>query len=523
MVKETELNDKDLREELSKYGVAVGPILPTTRGVYVKKLQKLKTENKCPGYQKSTNGNHSDSSTKSNRKLKQTKIARKTFGFSSDESDNEEKLNKGRSYITRKTRRSSPVNQTPPVNQTSSKETKKPIHRKVEGLAEPRRSRRSVTPVSQASVANGYSDDSDEEKWEEVTSVDISTSPYLHHSPRSSLTPRRPLMPQRSIMTSSRLSHSSKIETPLSAVTRNGGKSLRKRKFDSTKDDDNDESASHEYDDSADEVVASAENFEPKNSERNFFSSFKSLFSSRKPGQFANSEVGLQNSWRLHCSVLLPIGTVVFFIILGLLYITMRSDSLVHSERLIDISETLKIDSPKPMAIVNSMYDILSKAAGDKICNYTEASDVLSFNKLKKTVQANEGDFMEALKLIKLNPQWEFVMWKDRKQLLGKDDNVKDVRYLSSLRPFIPTLCRFWRAVEKVLFRVTMVVLAMIIIWLSIIYQQYRARKLNEEKQLMFDLVEKILDVLKKHYETSCTDGDIQPFLPILHARDMII
>uniref|UniRef100_H2YT96 LEM domain-containing protein n=1 Tax=Ciona savignyi TaxID=51511 RepID=H2YT96_CIOSA len=259
MVKETELTDQELRQELTKYGISFGPILPTTRPIYLKKLLKTQSENKIPGIEKPTNGNHSDSS-KSNKSLKQSKIQRKTFGFSSDESDGNEDSNKSRAYTTRRTKRPSPVNQSTP------KDIKKPVHRRIEKLAHVRPTRRSVTPP----VANGYSDDSEEE----VTSADVSTSPRLYQSisSRSSMTPRRPLT---QTMTSSMTS----------SVEHNGVKSLRKRKFDSTKDDDDDDSVSQEND-SAEEIVTSVK--ETESSKTNIFTYLKSLFLTKDKEKFGN-------------------------------------------------------------------------------------------------------------------------------------------------------------------------------------------------------------------------------------------
>uniref|UniRef100_H2YT95 Uncharacterized protein n=1 Tax=Ciona savignyi TaxID=51511 RepID=H2YT95_CIOSA len=261
------------------------------------------------------------------------------------------------------------------------------------------------------------------------------------------MTPRRPLT---QTMTSSMTS----------SVEHNGVKSLRKRKFDSTKDDDDDDSVSQEND-SAEEIVTSVK--ETESSKTNIFTYLKSLFLTKDKEKFGNSKPTLINSWRLHCSVLLPIGTVVFFIILGLLYVTMRSDNSTHEERLLDAATQTSSQSDSTMevmGVVNSIYEVLSKAAGEKICNYTQNSDILKVKEMKILLKVKEQIFYEALDLIRANPDWKLMLYKDAdSSLIGGDDSIRDVVSMSSLQPFIPTLCRFWRAVEKVLFRVTVVVL----------------------------------------------------------------
>uniref|UniRef100_A0A8C5E4U8 Inner nuclear membrane protein Man1 n=1 Tax=Gouania willdenowi TaxID=441366 RepID=A0A8C5E4U8_GOUWI len=54
-------------------------------------------------------------------------------------------------------------------------------------------------------------------------------------------------------------------------------------------------------------------------------------------------------------------------------------------------------------------------------------------------------------------------------------------------------------------------------------YMKYRWRREEEETRLMYDMVERIVDVLRTHGEACQENQDLQPYLPIPHVRDALI
>jgi len=57
----------------------------------------------------------------------------------------------------------------------------------------------------------------------------------------------------------------------------------------------------------------------------------------------------------------------------------------------------------------------------------------------------------------------------------------------------------------------------------AIWYKKYKWHTAAEEQQQIFDMVEKILALLKKHYEECLLDNNRQPYLAVPHVRDMLI
>jgi len=57
----------------------------------------------------------------------------------------------------------------------------------------------------------------------------------------------------------------------------------------------------------------------------------------------------------------------------------------------------------------------------------------------------------------------------------------------------------------------------------AIWYKKYHSQKSDAEQQQIFDMVEKILALLKKRYEECLIDNNLQPYLAVPHVRDMLI
>uniref|UniRef100_A0A915HK14 Man1/Src1 C-terminal domain-containing protein n=1 Tax=Romanomermis culicivorax TaxID=13658 RepID=A0A915HK14_ROMCU len=55
-------------------------------------------------------------------------------------------------------------------------------------------------------------------------------------------------------------------------------------------------------------------------------------------------------------------------------------------------------------------------------------------------------------------------------------------------------------------------------------YKKYKWHKVAEEQRKIFEMVEEIIDILKKHHEECLTSpGDHQTYLAVPHVRDMLI
>ncbi|XP_071658590.1 inner nuclear membrane protein Man1 isoform X2 [Patagioenas fasciata] len=101
--------------------------------------------------------------------------------------------------------------------------------------------------------------------------------------------------------------------------------------------------------------------------------------------------------------------------------------------------------------------------------------------------------------------------------------NVTDVKYLESTSPKMSFRCRFRRAFVNVTHRLSILLLGVAMVWGVLHYMKYRWAKEEEETRQMYDMVVKIIDVLRSHSEACSENKDLQPYMPILHVRDSLI
>ncbi|KAM8801278.1 inner nuclear membrane protein Man1 isoform 2-T2 [Rhynchonycteris naso] len=125
--------------------------------------------------------------------------------------------------------------------------------------------------------------------------------------------------------------------------------------------------------------------------------------------------------------------------------------------------------------------------------------------------------------------QWIFENGKDvgiRCVGYGPEEqltNITDVQFLQSTRPQMSFWCRFRRAFVTVTHRLLLLCLGVGMVCVVLRYMKYRWTKEEEETRQMYDMVVKIIDVLRSHNEACQENKDLQPFLPIPHVRDSLI
>lgn len=101
--------------------------------------------------------------------------------------------------------------------------------------------------------------------------------------------------------------------------------------------------------------------------------------------------------------------------------------------------------------------------------------------------------------------------------------NISDVNYLVSTRPQMSFTCRFRRAFITVTCRSLFLLLGVGVVWGVLRYMKYRWSKEEEQNRQMYDMVVKIIDVLRTHSEACQENKDLQPYMPIPHVRDSLI
>ncbi|NXA08312.1 MAN1 protein, partial [Sapayoa aenigma] len=251
--------------------------------------------------------------------------------------------------------------------------------------------------------------------------------------------------------------------------------------------------------------------------------------------QFKREEVSTTGGFSAHyLSMFLLTAACLFFLILGFTYLRMRGSGVaedVGANIENPVSEELqKIQEDERTLMMNSLYalhDKLAQVAGEHECG--------------SSVQRNLTVQEAAAYLKNLDPEYESVLNTALQWILnisGEDvgikclsndpnemniTNVTDVKYLESTSPKMSFRCRFRRAFVNVTHRLSILLLGIVMVWGVLHYMKYRWAKEEEETKQMYDMVVKIIDVLRSHSEACSENKELQPYMPILHVRDSLI
>ncbi|KAK2512812.1 hypothetical protein Q9233_016098 [Columba guinea] len=250
--------------------------------------------------------------------------------------------------------------------------------------------------------------------------------------------------------------------------------------------------------------------------------------------QFKREEVSTTGGFSAHyLSMFLLTAACLFFLILGFTYLRMRGSGVaedVGANIKNPFSEELpKIKEDEISLMMNSLYalhDKLAQVAGEHECG--------------SSIQRNLTVQEAAAYLKNLDPEYESVLNTALEWILSSGEdvgikclsndpnemdvtNVTDVKYLESTSPKMSFRCRFRRAFVNVTHRLSILLLGVAMVWGVLHYMKYRWAKEEEETRQMYDMVVKIIDVLRSHSEACSENKDLQPYMPILHVRDSLI
>ncbi|KAL8221469.1 UNVERIFIED_CONTAM: hypothetical protein K2H54_068178 [Gekko kuhli] len=282
--------------------------------------------------------------------------------------------------------------------------------------------------------------------------------------------------------------------------------------------------------------------------------------------QFKGEEISTTGGFSAHyLSMFLLTAACLFFLILGLTYLRMRGSGVTGdvgvnrsgaAPVLLPLLHSLPLCggwSPK-MALCGER-DMLRRAQQHQCFTEEEGKENLmnSLYKLHDKLAQIAGDhecgnsgnkglsIQEAAEYLKsLGPEYENDLNKSLRWILksGEDVGIKcvghnseeesitntaDVKYLVSTRPQMSFTCRFRRAFITVTCRSLILLFGIGIIWAVLRYMKYRWSKEEEETRQMYDMVVKLIDVLRSHNEACQENKDLQPYMPIPHVRDSLI
>ncbi|XP_030638554.1 inner nuclear membrane protein Man1 [Chanos chanos] len=251
--------------------------------------------------------------------------------------------------------------------------------------------------------------------------------------------------------------------------------------------------------------------------------------------QFKREEVTATGGFSAHyLSMFLLAAACLFFVLLGLVYVRMRGATppgdVIKSHPFGAEFDTSYDNKEKDiiLKLLLHLHDHLANIAGEHDCgdhnhpSNRSLSITQASNYLKLQNEAYEDFMMTALEWIIRTGQDVGI------RLIGAIPeepvvDVSEISRLESTHPRMSFVCRFRRAFFTVIHRVLLILAGIGIVWGLLSYMKYRWRREEEETRQMYDMVERIIDVLRSHSEACQENKDLQPYLPIPHVRDSLI
>ncbi|KAG7454472.1 hypothetical protein MATL_G00260020 [Megalops atlanticus] len=253
--------------------------------------------------------------------------------------------------------------------------------------------------------------------------------------------------------------------------------------------------------------------------------------------QFKREEVSATGGFSAHyLSMFLLTAACLFFVLLGLMYLRMRGSGSSEVDVIIKnhpfgIEFDNSYDGAEKDTILKvllHLHDHLAAIAGEHDCGddsqhpnrsllVSEASEYITLYSAEY-----EDFFATAL-------EWVIKSREDVGiRLIGSDpeeqvSDFSDIVRLESTHPKMSFICRFRRAFFTVIHRILLGIAGIAVVLGVLYYMKYRWRKEEEETRQMYDMVERIIDVLRSHSEACQENKDLQPYLPIPHVRDSLV
>ncbi|KAJ8379080.1 hypothetical protein AAFF_G00231710 [Aldrovandia affinis] len=253
--------------------------------------------------------------------------------------------------------------------------------------------------------------------------------------------------------------------------------------------------------------------------------------------QFKREEVSATGGFSAHyLSMFLLTTACLFFLLLGLMYLRMRGSGATEVDVAIKnhpfgVEFDKSFDSNEKDTILKvllHLHDHLAKIAGEHDCGDHSRHP----NRSLLVSEASEYLMLygpEYEDLFATSLEWVIKSGEDVGiRLLGSDPeepvtDFSEITHLESTHPKMSFICRFRRAFFTVIHRVLLCIAGVAVVLGVLYYMKYRWRKEEEETRQMYDMVEKIIDVLRSHSEAAQENKDLQPYLPIPHVRDSLV
>ncbi|XP_017551318.1 inner nuclear membrane protein Man1 [Pygocentrus nattereri] len=252
--------------------------------------------------------------------------------------------------------------------------------------------------------------------------------------------------------------------------------------------------------------------------------------------QFRREEVSGTGGFSAHyLSMFLLTAACLFFVLLGLMYLRMRGSGSTEGVVIKNHPFGAEFDSSYNnrerdliLSLLLHLHDHLADIAGEHDCKDLNQplNRSISFSEAAEFLKLQNTDYED---WVQISLEWiiktgEIVGIR----LIAADptqavEEVSDISRLESTHPHMSFICRFRRAFFTVIYRVLLILAGIGVVWTLLYYMKYRWRREEEETRQMYDMVERIIDVLRSHNEACQENKDLQPYLPIPHVRDSLV
>ncbi|XP_069101084.1 inner nuclear membrane protein Man1-like [Argopecten irradians] len=185
------------------------------------------------------------------------------------------------------------------------------------------------------------------------------------------------------------------------------------------------------------------------------------------------------------------------------------------------------------LGLVTSLESFIkSKTGGDTLpsCTVTEARETVegaiaeilkSLEKQAKNAKLYDKEklFNGTLMLILKNPSWNIrVLTKGNAQAT----TVADIDHLEA-DPDLSLVARIYGALYKILLGLLLLLCCFVVMMIGVLVLRHRQRSKEEERKQVFEMVEKIIDMVKENYDMNEPDDRQSSYLAIQHVRDQLL
>ncbi|XP_041051557.1 LEM domain-containing protein 2-like [Carcharodon carcharias] len=248
------------------------------------------------------------------------------------------------------------------------------------------------------------------------------------------------------------------------------------------------------------------------------------------------------DKFEFYLSRFLQVATIVLCLVLAGLICVKTLGLLEGSEE--DIGENIKMlpmdcsgktdafcqaeEHKIMMLILSEIYEYLAEMAGEFECGseYPLKSKCIPVIDVKHHLAISDVSNLE-----KFDEALVWIIQSTRDlgiRLVGKDSeaevtSVDQVTCLESTRPQMNLYCRLRNAVFNILHRTLIFILVLSLLWIMLILLKYQLKKMKEQQQAVYEMVNKIIGVVRAHNQDWENDLELIPYVPVPHVRDTLI